>query len=36
MRQLRTDVAALRGMSAPTGDLIHWVRPADRSPGDAA
>lgn len=40
MRRLRADVAALRGLPAPTGDLYYWVRPAakaDRSKsGDAA
>ncbi|MCW2496274.1 lysophospholipid acyltransferase family protein [Jatrophihabitans sp.] len=29
MRRLRNDVAALRGLPAPTGDLFHWVRPTD-------
>jgi 1-acyl-sn-glycerol-3-phosphate acyltransferase len=28
MRRLRTDVAELRGLPAPAGDLYHWVRPA--------
>jgi 1-acyl-sn-glycerol-3-phosphate acyltransferase len=27
MRRLRTDVAQLRGLPAPTGDLYYWVRP---------
>jgi 1-acyl-sn-glycerol-3-phosphate acyltransferase len=34
MRRLRNDVAELRGMPAPTGDLYHWVRPVDL-PSDA-
>jgi 1-acyl-sn-glycerol-3-phosphate acyltransferase len=29
MRRLRADVAALRGLPEPTGDLYYWVRPAD-------
>jgi 1-acyl-sn-glycerol-3-phosphate acyltransferase len=36
MRRLRTDVAELRGLPAPTGDLFHWVRPSEQKPGDAA
>lgn len=27
MRRLRSDVAELRGLPVPTGDLFHWVRP---------
>jgi 1-acyl-sn-glycerol-3-phosphate acyltransferase len=27
MRRLRSDVAELRGLPAPDGDLFHWVRP---------
>jgi 1-acyl-sn-glycerol-3-phosphate acyltransferase len=34
MRRLRDDVAELRGESAPTGPLFHWVRPT--SDKDAA
>ena len=30
MRRLRTDVAELRGQTAPDGDLFHWVRASDR------
>ena len=40
MRRLRADVAELRGVPAPDGDLFRWVRPrAERpatEPGDAA
>jgi 1-acyl-sn-glycerol-3-phosphate acyltransferase len=44
MRRLRDDVAELRGIPAPTGDLFVWRRPGDDSarpasgqqPGDAA
>jgi 1-acyl-sn-glycerol-3-phosphate acyltransferase len=38
MRRLRENVAELRGVPAPTGDLFYWVRPEpDASkPGDAA
>jgi 1-acyl-sn-glycerol-3-phosphate acyltransferase len=43
MRRLREDVAQLRGMPVPTGNLYVWRRPgekpladADQSPGDAA
>jgi 1-acyl-sn-glycerol-3-phosphate acyltransferase len=36
MRRLRSDVADLRGLPAPTGDLYHWIRPSDRKSGDAA
>jgi 1-acyl-sn-glycerol-3-phosphate acyltransferase len=39
MRRLRADVAELRGVPAPTGNLYYWVRPSkDASPstdGDA-
>lgn len=28
MRRLRTDVAELRGLTAPTGPLHHWTRPS--------
>ena len=35
MRRLRDDVAELRGLPAPTGDLFYWVRPTER-PSDAA
>jgi 1-acyl-sn-glycerol-3-phosphate acyltransferase len=27
MRRLRADVAELRGVPAPDGELFHWVRP---------
>ena len=30
MRRLRADVAELRGLDAPDGDLYRWVRPAER------
>lgn len=33
MRRLRADVAELRGLPAPTGDLFHWVRSAEQKPG---
>jgi 1-acyl-sn-glycerol-3-phosphate acyltransferase len=40
MRRLRADVAELRGLPAPPGELFHWVRPSERTgdkkPGDAA
>jgi 1-acyl-sn-glycerol-3-phosphate acyltransferase len=40
MRRLREDVAALRGQSAPTGELYRWRRKSDgleaTDPGDAA
>jgi 1-acyl-sn-glycerol-3-phosphate acyltransferase len=36
MRRLRSDVAELRGMPVPTGELYYWVRPSDRKSGDAA
>ncbi|MDT4921178.1 MAG: hypothetical protein QOI15_2080 [Pseudonocardiales bacterium] len=37
MRRLRADVAALRGVPEPAGDLFHWVRPSEqKKPGDAA
>jgi 1-acyl-sn-glycerol-3-phosphate acyltransferase len=40
MRRLRADVAALRGLPAPTGDLYHWTRPPTKASnskrGDAA
>lgn len=38
MRQLRADVAALRAVPEPTGELFYWVRPTQRtqSSGDAA
>ncbi len=41
MRRLRADVAELRGVPEPAGDLYHWVRrteqkPDAKSPGDAA
>jgi 1-acyl-sn-glycerol-3-phosphate acyltransferase len=41
MRRLRDDVAELRGLPAPTGDLYYWVRStvnkqAAKHPGDAA
>lgn len=36
MRRLRSDVAELRGLPAPTGDLFYWVRPSEQKPGDAA
>jgi 1-acyl-sn-glycerol-3-phosphate acyltransferase len=29
MRRLRHDVAELRGVPEPTGDLYYWVRPSD-------
>lgn len=31
MRRLRSDVAELRGVPAPTGPLFHWVRPRKAS-----
>jgi 1-acyl-sn-glycerol-3-phosphate acyltransferase len=31
MKRLRHDVAALRGLPEPTGDLYQWVRPSDPS-----
>ena len=34
MRRLRHDVAELRGLPEPTGELYHWVRPVDL-PSDA-
>ena len=33
MRRLRADVAELRELSEPTGDLYHWVRPSEAKPG---
>ena len=30
MRRLRADVAELRGLPAPHGDLFRWVRPTER------
>jgi hypothetical protein len=40
MRRLREDVAELRGLPAPTGDLYRWRRESERleatDPGDAA
>jgi 1-acyl-sn-glycerol-3-phosphate acyltransferase len=30
MRRLRDDVADLRGLPAPTGELYHWVRPVEK------
>lgn len=30
MRRLRADVAELRGVPAPTGDLYRWTRPAEK------
>jgi 1-acyl-sn-glycerol-3-phosphate acyltransferase len=37
MRRLRADVAELREVPEPTGDLFHWVRPSEqKKPGDAA
>jgi 1-acyl-sn-glycerol-3-phosphate acyltransferase len=36
MRRLRADVAELRGVPAPAGDLFYWVRPSESKPGDAA
>lgn len=41
MRRLRADVADLRGMDVPSGDLYHWARPSEAHevhdrPGDAA
>jgi 1-acyl-sn-glycerol-3-phosphate acyltransferase len=41
MRRLRADVADLRGLPAPAGELFHWVRPSETKPeadkpGDAA
>jgi 1-acyl-sn-glycerol-3-phosphate acyltransferase len=29
MRRLRADVAELRGLAAPEGDLYYWVRPSE-------
>jgi 1-acyl-sn-glycerol-3-phosphate acyltransferase len=34
MRRLRDDVADLRGLTAPSGELFRWVRPA-KDRGDA-
>ena len=34
MRRLRSDVAELRGLPAPAGDLFHWVRPVEKKAGD--
>jgi 1-acyl-sn-glycerol-3-phosphate acyltransferase len=41
MRRLRADVADLRGVPEPTGELYHWVRSSEKTPdatdpGDAA
>lgn len=41
MRRLRDDVAELRGLPAPTGELFRWVRPSEQKseankPGSAA
>jgi hypothetical protein len=36
MRRLRSDVAELRGLPVPTGDLFYWVRPSEQKSGDAA
>jgi 1-acyl-sn-glycerol-3-phosphate acyltransferase len=40
MKRLRADVAELRGLPAPAGDLFFWRRPGEsgteRAPGDAA
>ncbi len=30
MRRLRDDVAELRGLPVPQGELFHWVRPTDK------
>jgi 1-acyl-sn-glycerol-3-phosphate acyltransferase len=30
MRRLRADVAELRGLPEPQGDLYHWVRPSEK------
>jgi 1-acyl-sn-glycerol-3-phosphate acyltransferase len=30
MRRLRSDVAELRGVPAPDGDLFYWVRPTEK------
>jgi 1-acyl-sn-glycerol-3-phosphate acyltransferase len=30
MRRLRSDVAELRGVTAPEGDLYYWVRPSEK------
>lgn len=30
MRRLRDDVAELRGLPAPSGDLYYWVRPTEK------
>jgi 1-acyl-sn-glycerol-3-phosphate acyltransferase len=35
MRRLRDDVAELRDLPAPDGELFHWVRPSEK-PSDAA
>ena len=35
MRRLRHDVAELRGVPEPSGELFHWVRPEPKT-GDAA
>jgi 1-acyl-sn-glycerol-3-phosphate acyltransferase len=41
MRQLRADVAELRGLPVPAGDLFYWIRQSEQKaettePGDAA
>jgi hypothetical protein len=35
MHRLRDDVAELRGLPAPSGELFYWVRPTEK-PSDAA
>jgi 1-acyl-sn-glycerol-3-phosphate acyltransferase len=36
MRRLRADVAELRGLPAPRGDLYYWVRPSEQNrPGSS-
>ncbi|HKC29171.1 MAG TPA: lysophospholipid acyltransferase family protein [Jatrophihabitans sp.] len=34
MRRLRCDVAQLRGVEAPTGDLYYWVRQSEKTQSD--
>jgi len=35
VRRLRSDVAELRGLPAPTGELYRWVRPVESASDDA-
>ena len=36
MKRLRSDVAELRGIPAPDGEMFHWVRPSDVAQDAAA